>query len=220
MIRAAVFDMDGLLIDSEPCWAQAEMEVFATVGIALTPAGCRQSTGLSLSQVVAWRHHQHPWSNKTIAQVEAEIHQRVVALIRSRARLLPGALGALAQARDRGLLVALATSSDPEILRAVLEVSGIESYFDHLQSASSLPHAKPHPAVYLAAAEALGVPPLSCVAFEDSLAGLLSAKAARMKAIAVPFPDDFEDARFSLADLRLSSLEQLTSSAWDFLDAI
>ena len=130
---------------------------------------------------------------------------------------MPGAPEALAFVRRQGAKVGLATTSDREIIAAALAVLPLGAAFDFIQSAAELPFRKPHPAVYLACAEGLGVSPLDCLALEDSVTGLIAAKAARMKAIAVPDRRLAGDPRFCLADLVLPSLRALDASAWQRL---
>lgn len=88
----------------------------------------------------------------------------------------------------------------------------LRDQFDALASAEKLPYSKPHPQVYLNCAEMLGVSPLNCVALEDSVNGMIASKAARMRSIVVPEHENFADPRYVLADVKLSSLEQLTAA--------
>ncbi len=217
MIEAAIFDMDGLLIDSEPLWAASEIEIFATVGVMLSQADCRQTVGTSLDDVVALRHRQKPWKSPSQAEISFGIHRRVVELVRERGRALPGAVEAVAFARSQGVKVALATASDPELVEAALGVMGLQDAFDTVQSASSLPFGKPHPQVYLNAAKALGADPQRSVAFEDTVVGLIAAKAARMICVAVPDERNASDPRYTIADAQLSSLESLNQELWQHL---
>ncbi len=214
MIDAAIFDMDGLLIDSEPLWTMAEIEVFGTVGIELDEDKCRQTVGLGLEEVVEFRYGQQPWTGKSHERVAGEIHVRVDELIRERGRALPGAVEAVAFVREKGARVGLATASDQGLIDAVLDKLQLRGAFDHVQSAAELPRSKPHPDVYLVAAERLGAPPERCLALEDSIPGLIAAKAATMRAIAVPDPALADDPRYSIADVVLGSLRDLDDRVW------
>jgi len=218
MLSGVIFDMDGLLVDSEPLWTEAEMEVFATVGIRLTEEDCARTVGMGLEEVVAFRHQQKPWSGPRLDEVATAIHDKVAGLLRARARPMPGALEAIAAARGRGLRVGLASSSDPVLIEAALGKLGIRDRFDHVQSADDLDHGKPHPEVYLLCARALGVDARHCVGFEDSLPGLIAVKAARMQAVAVPERRLAADPRFAIADVVLLSLEELDERVWARLD--
>ncbi len=220
MIEAVVFDMDGLLIDSEPLWAQAEIDVFASVGIALDVDRCRETVGLGLEEVVALRYGERPWAETSQAEVARRIHARVAELISKRGRAMPGAEQALRFARGHGARIGLATASDDELIRAALGRLGLATAFDAIQSAAGLERSKPHPEVYLLVAAALGVEPERCLAVEDSLPGLIAAKAAGMLALAVPAAAAAADPRFAIADDRLASLEELDEPRWRRLEAM
>jgi sugar-phosphatase len=210
-----IFDMDGLLVDSEPLWVRAEIEVFGEVGVVLAEAECAQTTGLRTDDVIAYWYTRRPWAGTTPADVEARLIGRVAALIREEGRALPGVAGAIAIAREGGRRVALASSSPLVIIHATLERLGLEGAFDVVQSAQSLPFGKPHPGIFLRTAELLSVPAVDCVVLEDSLIGVIAAKAARMRCVAVPFEHPNHDARFVLADTIVRSLEEVTTELLD-----
>ena len=201
-MNAVLFDMDGLLIDSEPLWVRAEIEVFGAAGLVLTPDDCAQTKGLRTDDVVAH------WGFG--AAVEAALIDRVAALMAAEGVALPGVAQALAQAK--GFPLALASSSPMRVITAALARLGLTDAFDVVQSAEKEPLGKPHPGVFLVTAARLGVSPLRCVVLEDSLNGVIAAKAARMTCIAVPPPEHRDDPRFSIADQRLGSLEELTTA--------
>jgi HAD superfamily hydrolase (TIGR01509 family) len=209
-IRAVVFDMDGLLIDTEPIWRKVEIEVFGRLGLHLTEEQCMQTMGVRVAQVVELWHSRHPWSGPSIAEVTDEIVAGVIAHVRADGVPMPGVLAALTMVHDAGLPIAIASSSSEDMIRAVIQRLGIESYIKSICSADDEPEGKPHPAVYLRAAERLGVPPEACLALEDSPNGVLSAKAAGMYCIAVPDRYLAGDPRMNEADLRLDSLEDFT----------
>jgi beta-phosphoglucomutase-like phosphatase (HAD superfamily) len=117
--------------------------------------------------------------------------------------------------KGKGLKLGLATSSDRSLIKASLEALNLQDAFDHLQSGSELEHGKPHPLVYLVTAENLKVPPADCVALEDSIPGLMSAKAAGIKTIAVPEPRLFGDSGYAAADVVLQTLKELNHEVWN-----
>jgi sugar-phosphatase len=217
VLKAAIFDLDGLLIDSEPHWAVAEMEVLAEVGLVLTPAMCARTVGLRIDEVVAYWYARAPWTGPTPAEVTARIVARVIERLRTTGEAKAGARRAVELARRRGVAVGLASSSPMALIRAAVTRLGLDGAFDALESAEDEPFGKPHPAVYLAAAARLDVAPTACVALEDSLNGLIAAKAARMRCVLVP-EHGAADPRFALADRVLASLEQLDDEVWDSLD--
>lgn len=211
---AAIFDMDGLLIDSEPLWHRAEIRIFASVGISLTPEQCRETTGIRIDEVVRIRYRQQPWSNKSLQQVEAEIMAEVQHLACTEGQALPGAQEVLAELSGRGMRLALASASPLPMITAVLAHLGMAKFFSAICSAADETEGKPHPAVYLSTARLLRVRPELCIAFEDSIPGVMSAKAAGMTVVAVPDAHHFARDEFAIADFKLPSLTALLQSAF------
>lgn len=205
-LAAVLFDMDGVLIDSEPFWRQAEMEVFASVGLYLSEDDCRQTTGLRIDEVVALRHGEHGWAAPSCQEVAEAIVARVIQLVKSQGTPLTGVGAALEAARASGLPMAIASSSSYALIDATLEALNLGDYFPVRHSAQDEPLGKPHPGVYLRAAEKLGVAACRCLAVEDSLNGLVAAKSARMRAVVVPDRCQPRDPRFCLADAQLETL--------------
>lgn len=209
---AAIFDMDGLLIDSEPLWDRAELEVISSLGVDITRRGELPDTlGLRIDMVVDLWYAQQPWSGPSRQEVTARIIERAIALVEAERPLLPGVREALALCKANGLRVGLASASPLHMLEKVLAMFDLRDSFDALASAESLPYSKPHPQVYLDAAARLGVDPLNCVTLEDSFNGMIATKAGRMRSIVVPDASHAADLRWSLADVKLSSLEELTA---------
>ncbi|NMA26247.1 MAG: hexitol phosphatase HxpB [Burkholderiales bacterium] len=215
-LQACIFDMDGVLLDSEPFWRQAEMEVFATVGLHLTEEDCMQTMGVRIDEVVALRHLQKPWSSPSCSEVADRIVERVAELIQTRGRPLEGVGEALEFLQEKGLSLALASSSSSRLIRTALETLELTSAFPVWHSAEYEEFGKPHPAVFLATARKLGVAPASCLVIEDSLNGVVAAFAAGMPALAVPEPAVAQDPRFALAQAVLGSLRELPE-AWERL---
>lgn len=206
MLRAAIFDLDGLLIDSEPLWQRAEREHFATVGLRLDDADFIETTGLRIDEVVVLRHRQHPWKTPSAAELTERIVTRVIALIDAEGPAKPGIAHAIELCRHAGLQLAVASSSPQRVIEAALAKLGIRDHFREVRSADDEDFGKPHPAVLLRTAEHLDVSPVECLVLEDSVNGVIAAKAARMTCIAVP---ERSDPRFVLADRVLSSLAAL-----------
>ncbi|EOD6327401.1 hexitol phosphatase HxpB [Providencia stuartii] len=210
-IQSVIFDMDGLLIDSEPFWAQGEREIFTQLGIDLSIADKLPDTlGLRIDHVVELWYHASPWQGHSLKEVEQMIIDRVIGLVEEQRPLLPGVHHALELCRSMGLNIALASASPQYMLEKVLNLFEIRDYFSAVVSAADLPHSKPHPEVYLNAAALLGTKPIHCVSLEDSFNGMIAAKAARMRSIVVPDQQHFHDPRWGLADVKLASLNELT----------
>lgn len=211
MINAVIFDMDGLLLDSEDFWQQAEYETFSSLGVPLEPADTAKTLGWRCDYVVQYWYHIFAWQGPTPAEVADIIINKVIAMIVKQGKLMPGAREALKLCKSLNLPIALATSSNHQMMLATLKHFDLLHFFDATCSAEFLPLAKPHPQVYLNAAAALGVEPQQCVALEDSVTGVIAAKAARMRCIAVPDAKHLQDQRYAIADRVLASLNMLTT---------
>jgi HAD superfamily hydrolase (TIGR01509 family) len=211
-IEATLFDMDGLLIDSEVLWHQAEVEIFGALGVPLFESSSRSTKGVFVNEVVDYWYARYPWSGPSIDVVVHMLLERVGSLVETEGRLLPGALRALDLADARGP-VALASSTPLALIQRCLEHFGLASRFRSIHSAEFEPYGKPHPGVFLTAASSLDVAPTSCLVFEDSGAGVIAARAASMRVVAVPSSEDRGEVEFLLADLVLDTLEDL-SDQW------
>lgn len=218
MIKAVIFDMDGLLIDSEPLWQESEIEVFGKVGLQLTRTMCLETMGMRVDAVVDYWHERHPWENVSKKEIEDGIIDEVVERILQKATPKEGVASAISFMQDKGARIALASSSSYRIIRAVLEKFDLKEKFELIHSAEEEQHGKPHPAVYLTTARKLQVVPEVCLAVEDSFNGVLSAKEAGMRCIAVPDAFTHTDPRFELADIRLNSLSEINDEVWSRLN--
>lgn len=206
-IKAAIFDMDGLLIDSEPLWQEAEVKIFSEVGVPLTMEMTRETMGLRADEVVEHWFSRYPWEDAPKKEIENRIIQRVIDLIQERGTLRPGAVEVIDLFARQNIPIAIASSSQTRIIEAVLEKIPNRKHIKIIHSAEYEPYGKPHPGVYITAAKKLNVFPEHCLAFEDSPNGVLSAKAARMKCTAVPDQTMKGNKIFSIADLQLDSLK-------------
>ena len=215
---AAIFDLDGLLIDSEPFWRRAEIQVFAAAGVTLTEEECHLTTGLRTEQVVAYWLERRPWdtNHHSAAEVAERINHRVIELIGERGEAKPGVGHALEFMRSRGLRLAVASSSAMPVIEAAIGRLGIAPQFEVVHSADFELRSKPAPDVYLGAARRLGVDSRRCIALEDSLPGVEAAKAAGMACLRFP---EYEGPTSS-ADLELHSLEELDEHVWLALQTI
>ncbi|MDG9958232.1 MULTISPECIES: hexitol phosphatase HxpB [Citrobacter] len=212
-ILAAIFDMDGLLVDSEPLWDQAELDVIASLGVDISRRHELPDTlGLRIDMVVDLWFAQQPWNGPSRQEVTERIITRAIALVEETKPLLPGVREAVALCKSQGIKVGLASASPLHMLEKVLTMFDLRDDFDALASAEKLPYSKPHPQVYLDCAAKLGIDPLNCVALEDSVNGMIASKAARMRSIVVPAHENQDDPRFVLADVKLTSLTKLTAA--------
>ncbi|MGB9112563.1 MAG: hexitol phosphatase HxpB [Acidimicrobiales bacterium] len=210
---AVIFDMDGLLVDSEPIWNRVQAEVLDSVGVDIRPfLGQGLITGMRADEAVALFRRRFGFAGPTDAQLAAAIVRRVVEEIADGALLFPGALEALEFCEARGLSLALASGSVMEIIEAVLDRFDLRRHFPVVVSAERVPLGKPHPGVLLLTAEELGADPLRCVVVEDAVNGCIAAKAARMAVIGVPEPGTEGDPRWAIADVVLESLVDFPSA--------
>lgn len=217
--RALVFDMDGILIDSEPLWRRAEIEIFGGVGLVLNEADCIQTQGLRIDEVVAFWYQRAPWTNRSCDEIAESIILRMAELLGSEGEPMPGALDSINWAANSSWRLALASSSSKLLIKTVLDRFDIADLFECTRSAEDETAGKPHPDVYLSAARDLGLEPRVCVAIEDSVNGMASALSAGMRCIAIPDPETRDDARFAAATLQIESLQDLPK-ALDGLEPI
>ncbi|MFN8308534.1 MAG: hexitol phosphatase HxpB [Chitinophagales bacterium] len=208
-INAVIYDMDGLIIDSEPFWRKAEIEVFQTVGLQLTERDCMETTGFRFDEVIDLWFHRQPWTGKSKQQVHDEVLERMEAAILNDAVLMDGVEESLRFFESRQMKMAIASSSAFRLIEACSKKLHRESVFHHLVSAENEIYGKPHPAVFLRAAEILGVEPKHCLVLEDSVNGVIAAKAAKMKCIAIPHPEEFHNPKFAIADMKVRSLKEV-----------
>lgn len=204
---AVIFDMDGLLIDSEPLWEQAGGALLQAYGVTLTHTQYATSTGLRTKEWLQYWFNHFQLQQSGIEQAEKDIVDAVIALIAAQGKMLPGVLYILQYFQQKGIPIGLATSSPMRLADVVLDLLQIRSYFDVVTSAENLPFGKPHPQVYMDCAAALNVHPLRCICFEDSFNGMIAAKAAKMKCVVVPAAAHLQQARWGAADLKISSLQ-------------
>ncbi len=210
-VLAVIFDMDGLLIDSEPLWEQAEHDVLTTLNIDLSRRNeLPDLLGLRIDQVVSLWYDAFPWQGPDQHTIVQRIIARAGHLVEETRPLLPGVEQALQLCRTHGMKIGLASASPQLMLEHVLALFNLRHYFDAVASAEALPYSKPHPQVYLNAAAMLAVDPLNCVTLEDSFNGMIATRAARMRSIVVPAAEYRNDPRWSLANVRLDSLAHLT----------
>jgi len=213
-IEAVVFDMDGVLIDSEPIWREVERDVFGSVGIDLTDEDLYPTMGTRIADVVERWYRRHPWPEPSRRRIAEQIVEGVSRDIVEHGALNDGAIGAIGYMRGLGLGLALASSSPMPMIRAVLSLGDLTDRFDVVVSGEDEEHGKPDPAVYRSAARGLDVPPERCLAVEDSINGVRSAKAAGMVCVAVTAVGVDHDV-FAGADLVLDSIEALDDRIWE-----
>lgn len=209
MIKAVIFDMDGTLIDSQPIWYRVSIDFFQKNGFPITMDDMIKLTGSPVGKLVDFVLQAHGQKEKDRAQLVAELMDYAVSEILAAKPLMPNVKETLAFLKQHQIKMAVASASPRNMLQGIVESCGIAEYFDYLASAEDLAFNKPHPAVYLHAAQQLGVSAAECFAVEDSILGMISGKAASMKTVVIPAQAEWDDPRWSLADFKLANIAEL-----------
>ena len=218
---ASIFDMDGLLIDSEILWHEAEIEILGGLGVPLAVDGCRSTKGMFVDEVTAHWYRLHPWPGATPTpdEVAVTIVDRVIELIVTKGVLKPGAEHAIDLCRDRGLAagrgVVVAVPPDRRRAGPLRTCATASSWCTRPRTRTTAsrtrPCSSPPP-------RKLGAPPRRCLVWEDAPAGVLAAKASSMTCIAVPEQGEEGHPAFGLADLVVDSLLAVDGAALDALE--
>lgn len=212
MIDAVVFDLDGVIVDSEPVWEQVRRQVVAEYGGHWAADTQRRLMGMSTAE---WAGYLSGELGVGLPPdgVAAVVIERMAARYADELPLMPGAVDAVRRMAAEWPL-GLASSSPPTLIRTVLDAAGLRGVFAVTVSTEEVPHGKPAPDVYLAATALLGVDPARCAAVEDSSNGLRSAADAGLRVIAVPHPAYPPEAdALGRARLVLTNLTELTPDA-------
>ncbi len=212
MIDAVVFDLDGVIVDSEQVWDEVRQAYTREVGGTFTDAATRAMMGMSSPE---WSRYMSEALGVpgTPEEINAAIVDRMLQRYGEAPPLIPGAVDAVRRLSERWPL-AIASSSNPELIEVVLRTARIDSLFKTAVSSEEVARGKPAPDVYLEAARRLGTDPGRCAAIEDSQAGIRSAKAADMFVVAVPnlhFPPD--DEALAQADVVLRTIAEVRPEA-------
>ena len=214
-IKAIIFDMDGVLIDSENLWQQAEQDLFREVGFSIGDDLLVQTRGLRSVDMVDHWCRMFRITDIAPQTLLERYDNRMTEALRTRVPLMEGAREAIGFFREKGLPLALASCSAMNQIEAAMDRHQLRDHFEFMISASDGMPGKPHPEIYLQTAEKMGVDPTQCLAIEDSFYGLISAKAARMKVLSMPDPEEYEQERFGAADLKIRSLTEINDTLFN-----
>jgi sugar-phosphatase len=206
MINTVIFDMDGLLVDSEPYWQEAGIEYLKEFGVSLTLDEYYVTTGLRTKEWLEYWFAHFGIDMKHANDAGPKIESLAVEKILESARQMPGVFEVLSLFENKGFAIGLATSSSHRLIDVIVDKLDIRSFFKAFSSAEHLEYSKPHPEVYLNCADKLGALATECICFEDSFNGMISAKAARMKCVVVPEPSFYNQSKWAAADLKIPSL--------------
>jgi len=206
MVKAVIFDMDGLLINSEPLWREAEIKVFNSIGLEFNEKMCRETMGMRIDEVVLFWHNQFQWDKPSVQDVADQIIEELIQLILEKGKAMDGVYSILKQLHSKGIPMAIASSSSMKIIGNVVEKLEIAKYFAVIHSAEFELYGKPHPQVFITTANKLMINPEECIVFEDSKHGMIAALAARMKVIVIPEEKDQQASWHAIATNKLNSL--------------
>ena len=207
-LKAVIFDLDCLLIDSEHLWLVDGSETLTEFGKELTLEQYHTSTGLRTEEWIQHWFHYFDIPLQHSATAIDSIISKAISKIDEKGIAFPGVDHIIPFMKAHSLKVGLATSSPLSLVDVVLKKLDLQNSFDAITSAEKLPFGKPHPEVYLNCAAELGAAGMECIAFEDSFNGMIAAKAARMKCVIVPALQDHDHPKWNAADLKLRSLTE------------
>ncbi|BFG71728.1 hexitol phosphatase HxpB [Sediminibacterium sp. KACHI17] len=218
-LNTVIFDIDGLLIDSEPLWNEAATELFQQYGVNMTEEQYKSTTGLRTKEFVQWWFQYFNIGESEMKRAEQKIVELVLDKIEKKGKIMPGVDYIFDFFQRKSFKIGLATSSPPSLIDLVVQIVGIKQYLHATASAEDLAYGKPHPQVYLNCATSLNSKPTECICFEDSFNGMIAAKAARMKCVIVPHVSQLKDERWGAADLKLSSLQNFGELHFDLVNS-
>ncbi len=209
MTAAVIFDLDGVIVDSEQVWDEVREQYTVESGGRYSERATRDMMGMSSTEWSTYMAEELALPGSP-EEINADVVERMLARYGEEPPLIPGAVEAVRTIAERWP-TAIASSSNPELITVVLRVSGLDVVIREAVSSQEVERGKPAPDVYLEAARRLRADPASCAAVEDSHNGIRSAKAAGMRVVAVPnphFPPGEE--ALALADVTLRSITELT----------
>ena len=215
MMDTLIMDMDGVLIDSEPLWEMAGKSALSKYGIQLTTEDYYNTTGLRTQEWLEHWYMAFRVENANLTEDEALIVEEVVKLVQERGEIMPGVEAFLSRIKEMGIKIGLATSSPLLLAEVVVEKLNLEQYFEKLTSAAPLDYGKPHPQVYLECAAQMGSDAVHCACVEDSINGMIAAKAAKMKCMVVPLAGMEDRKEWGIADFFASSLHEVPESFFE-----
>jgi HAD superfamily hydrolase (TIGR01509 family) len=213
-IRAVIFDLDGVLVDSEQVWDDARRQLTEDRDGRWSESATQDMMGMSSTE---WSRYMHEVLGVKLPseEISAAVVRRMEGLYHEHLPLIPGACETVERVAARWPL-GLASSANRPVIEVVLELSGLGGFFETTVSSEEVARGKPAPDVYLEAARRLRVDPVLCAAVEDSSSGILSAHAAGMRVVAIPnrtFPPSEE--ALEATDVAIPSLQELHQEVID-----
>ncbi|KEO75585.1 HAD family hydrolase [Anditalea andensis] len=210
--KAVIFDMDGVLVDSEIFWKMAEKEVFSALGVKVTEALALKTQKMTTSQVTKFWYDYHPWQDVSFEEVENRVISHVIELIESECCQISGIEDVMGKLKLEGYKIGIATNSPRRIIPTVLQKLNVSELVDVVSAAECVTEGKPNPAIYLKTAAELDLMPFQCLAIEDSYSGMKAAKGAGMAVVA--FTNGNTELTFDIADYHLTDFNCFNMSSF------
>lgn len=216
--KAVIFDLDGTLVDSLGIWGEIDIEYLGSYGLEVPNGLQHEIEGLSFTETAAYFKEHFP-IEESLDEIKETWKQMAMEKYRCSVQLKAGVREFLPYLKERGILMAVASSNDRTLIEAVLESHGIRSFFSHIVTACEVNRGKPAPDVYLKAARKLGVKPEECLVFEDIVAGIMAGKNAGMSVCAVE--DGYsmfqKEEKRQAADYYITTYEQVITDTYEEL---
>ena len=203
---AVIFDMDGVLIDSEPLWKIAMEKVFSALGCQLSKNDFQKTVGLRIDEVITYWNKDQNLGIQDVSLVETAIIDQMIESVTESPVPLIGVIDTLKFLKSKKVKIGLATSSPERLMIAVLEGLKIKDFFNVAHSAQLEDIGKPHPALYLNAAQKLKVDSKKCLVIEDSLNGVISGMSAKMKVVCIPEKTHLKEPRLMVSDYQYEDM--------------
>ncbi|MBD2784491.1 hexitol phosphatase HxpB [Xenorhabdus sp. DI] len=209
MMKAVIFDMDGVLIDSEPLWKKSGMLILNHYGVPITYDEMLSMIGIPVSGMIDRACQLYNKNDLDKSKIEKDFFNKGIELILTEKPLMDGVVECLELLVKKDIKIGIASASPLSFLLKIVEQCGIADYFDYISSAEYMPYNKPHPMVYLNAAEKLNVSPKECLGIEDSKIGMISVKAASMKCVVIPNNIEYDYSYWDASDWKIKKLQEL-----------
>ncbi|WP_421888957.1 HAD family hydrolase [Marinoscillum sp.] len=210
MIKAVIFDMDGILVDSESLWKIAEREVFSSLGVIMDDESCTQTMSMTTAEVTKFWFAKNPWKGKSLNNVEQMVVSRVIELIQTKDCEIDGIKDTVRKLKSMGFKIGLATNAPYRIVPEVLTKLELAQLFNTTTSSEFEERGKPYPDVYITASKNLDELAHYCIAIEDSESGIKAAKRAGMTVIG--FTNNGKNKNLSEAELLIDNFK---NTDWD-----
>lgn len=216
--KAAIFDLDGTLVDSMSLWGEIDIEYLARHHLTVPKDLQKAVEGLAFTEVAVYFKNRFQLSD-SIETIKEEWNEMAMEKYIHEVPLKPGVEKFLPYLKEKGLRMGVASSNSVELVKVALEARGILAYFDSVLTCCEVAKGKPQPDVYLEVARRLDTPPEQCIVFEDIPAGILAGKAANMSTCAVHdvYSLCYEDEKRKLADYYIHSFDEIMDETYEVL---